>query len=83
MDRISRAMQPRAEMIARAHAAGVEAIVALAGALGLAESTLAELLAADGRFDEAAVLHDQLAVRDPDPSQDHALKALRLRARLN
>jgi regulator of sirC expression with transglutaminase-like and TPR domain len=51
---------------------------------GVAESRgLADLLAADGRFDEAADLHQQLAASDPDPDQDHASKAIRLRARLN
>lgn len=44
---------------------------------------LAQLLAADGRFDEAAALHDELAEVDPDPGQDHRGMALRLRARLN
>jgi len=44
---------------------------------------LAELLAADGRFDEAARLHRELSELDPDPEQDHATRALQLLARLN
>lgn len=51
---------------------------------GVVESRgLAQLLAADGRFDEAAEVHDELAETDPDPAQDHRTMALRLRARLN
>ena len=51
---------------------------------GVVESRgLAQLLAADGRFDEAAEVHEELAEVDPDPDQDHRTMALRLRARLN
>ena len=51
---------------------------------GVVESRgLAQLLAADGRFDEAAEVHEELADVDPDPAQDHRTMALRLRARLN
>jgi hypothetical protein len=51
---------------------------------GVVESRgLAQLLAADGRFDEAAEVHDRLAALDPDADPDHATMALRLRARLN
>ena len=51
---------------------------------GVVESRgLAQLLAADGRFDEAAEVHEGLAEVDPDPGQDHRAMALRLRARLN
>jgi regulator of sirC expression with transglutaminase-like and TPR domain len=44
---------------------------------------MAELLAASGRFDEAAVLHERMADADPAGSAEHANRATRLRARLN
>jgi regulator of sirC expression with transglutaminase-like and TPR domain len=44
---------------------------------------VAELLAAAGRFDEAASVHDRLVLQDPEASGDHAVLARRLRARLN
>jgi len=51
---------------------------------GLAERrALAQLLAADGRFDEAARLHRELSGEDPDPDQDHESRAIQLLARLN
>lgn len=73
--------------VLRSDRSGVVRVLQLQSRLpqvGLLERrTLADLLAAEGRFDEAADLHDELAAIDPDPDQEHALRALRLRARLN
>lgn len=55
----------------------------LPGSTVTTRRTLADVLAAAGRFDEAARVHDALAASDPDPSHDHATAALRLRARMN
>lgn len=56
---------------------------ALPGAPPAVRAELAALLAADGRFLEAAVLHDTLALEDPAAAEDHRRAATRLRARLN
>jgi regulator of sirC expression with transglutaminase-like and TPR domain len=47
------------------------------------QRALAELLAADGRFDEAADVHEQLSDTDRAASEEHAHRAIRLRARMN
>jgi regulator of sirC expression with transglutaminase-like and TPR domain len=44
---------------------------------------LAGVLAADGRFDEAAAVHDRLVEEDPARSEEHRREARRLRAALN
>jgi hypothetical protein len=44
---------------------------------------LADLLAADGRFDDAADERERLALEDPGAGEDHLFAARRLRARLN
>jgi regulator of sirC expression with transglutaminase-like and TPR domain len=44
---------------------------------------LAGVLAADGRFDEAATIHDRLVVDDPVRAEEHRSEAHRLRAALN
>ncbi len=52
--------------------------------LGLAaRRDLAGVLAADGRFVEAAEVHDALALDDPESAEGHLASAQRLRARLN
>jgi regulator of sirC expression with transglutaminase-like and TPR domain len=56
---------------------------ALPGSSVAARRDLAGVLAADGRFLEAAEVHESLAVDDEAESHDHELAALRLRARLN
>lgn len=77
----------RHSYVLESNRAGLVRVVQLQARLpgaGLEERrALAELLAADGRFDEAARLHQELSHLDPDPSQDHAGRALRLLARLN
>jgi hypothetical protein len=44
---------------------------------------LAAVLAVDGRFLDAAALHEALAVDDPAAAEEHRRAATRLRARLN
>lgn len=56
---------------------------ALPGASMSARRDLAGVLAADGRFLEAADEHDRLARDDPDGAAGHRAAAARLRARLN
>lgn len=52
--------------------------------LGLAaRRDLAGVLAADGRFLDAAVVHEALAADDPDAADEHLASAHRLRARMN
>lgn len=52
--------------------------------LGLpARRDLAGVLAADGRFLDAAEVHETLAADDPEAAEQHRASALRLRARLN
>lgn len=56
---------------------------ALPGTGLAARRDLAGVLAADGRFLEAARVHDGLAEDDPGASEEHLTAAQRLRARLN
>lgn len=56
---------------------------ALPGAGLPARRDLAGVLAADGRFLEAAEVHDALAIEDPEAAEEHRNAAVRLRARLN
>ncbi len=56
---------------------------ALPGANLTARRELAGVLAADGRFVEAAEVHENLAVVDPASSTENMAAAARLRARLN
>lgn len=62
-------------------------VLALRAAMAPADLTrrqqLAAGLAAAGRFDEAAAIHDQLTALDPDAEPGHDLVATQLRARLN
>lgn len=44
---------------------------------------LADVLAADGRFDAAAEVREGLMHLDPERAQEHAQEAVRLRARMN
>jgi regulator of sirC expression with transglutaminase-like and TPR domain len=56
---------------------------ALPGAPPAVRAELAAVLAVDGRFLDAAALHEALAVDDPAAAEEHRRAATRLRARLN
>ncbi|MFN7150487.1 MAG: transglutaminase family protein, partial [Microthrixaceae bacterium] len=56
---------------------------ALPGGSVPAQRELAGVLAADGRFLEAADVYESLAIDDEAAAEEHQLAALRLRARLN
>ena len=64
-------------------AAALRLQAALPGNALAARRDLAGVLAADGRFIEAAEVHEALAVDDPDAGAEHEHAAMQLRARLN
>lgn len=57
--------------------------VALPGSGVPERRRLAGVLGAEGRFTEAAAVHDDLSRMDPERAGDHRVQAARLRARLN
>jgi regulator of sirC expression with transglutaminase-like and TPR domain len=67
----------------RGLAVALELQAALPGTSLPARRDLAGVLAADGRFLDAAAVHDALAADDPSAAVDHLAAAQRLRARLN
>lgn len=77
----------RAAHLRRGDRRGLVGAIALQAALPgsqlPARRDLAGVLAADGRFVDAAQLHDELVDDDPEHAEEHRRAAIRLRARLN